>query len=327
MRNFDADDALGKIAENQRRIVTRAQVLGCGVTARALAWRLRTKSWQRLLPGIYALFAGRLAEEERFVAAVLHGGPGSQVSGSAALRWHGFRYVPADDRIQVNVPLSARRTTSTGFVRLLRTERPDRLSLPRQGFEVCSVVRAVADTARRSTSIGEVRALVAEAIQSKRTSVGELFDELDAGPMNGSAALRRVLREVSDGVRSRPEAELRNLLQQSKVLPTVLWNPTLTARDGRRLPRPDAWLEKGAIAIEVDSQEFHFGVAGWEETMRRDHLLAAAGIEVLHLSPARIRREPTKVLRLIEETYLARSHFKADIDVSSSAYSRRPRDR
>jgi hypothetical protein len=322
MDSFDVPDGLAELAATQHRIAHRQQLIACGVTPDTLVWRVRTGRWQRVLPGIYALFAGRLDVTERFVAAMLHGGPGAQVSGTAALRWHGLRYPPDDGRVLLNVPLTGKRTGSTGFVQIVRTARPDELSLLRSGFEVCSVARAVADMARRTTVGSDVRAVVAEAVQRGRTSVYELFDELDAGPVTGSAVLRRVLAEIGAGVRSRPETELRAILRSSAVLPAILWNPTLRGSSGQRLPTPDGWIDEGAIALEVESREFHLGAEGWEWSMRRDNLYGEYGITVLRFTPRRIREEAAAILRQVEGTYDARSSIRVPVTAQSSAVAR-----
>jgi hypothetical protein len=53
---------------------------------------------------------------------------------------------------------------------------------------------------------------------------------------------------------------------------------------------------------EVDSREYHFDAAAWNETMRRHDRMTAAGLRVLHFSPARIRSEPDWVIETIRKT-------------------------
>src|SRR5262249_16796874 len=72
--------------------------------------------------------------------------------------------------------------------------------------------RAVADTARWLTDLSQVRALVGDAVQQGRCAVGQLDIELRVGGARNGALLRRVIAEVADGVRSAPEAELRDLI-------------------------------------------------------------------------------------------------------------------
>jgi very-short-patch-repair endonuclease len=72
------------------------------------------------------------------------------------------------------------------------------------------------------------------------------------------------------------------------------------------LPTPDGYIEEAAIALEVDSREFHMSPDDWEKTLKHHNKLAAAGILVLHFSPKQIREEPDRVLRQIENAYWER---------------------
>src|SRR5262245_738408 len=114
-------------------------------------------------------------------------------------------------------------------------------------------------------------------------TAGELRRELSFAPSNGSGVRRQVLAEVGEGVRSAPEAGLRQLTGRSSVLPHVWWNPKLATASGGRLPTPDGYIEEAAVALEVDSRGFHLGADGWAATLDRTIRWAAAGIAVLHL--------------------------------------------
>ena len=123
---------------------------------------------------------------------------------------------------------------------------------------------------------------------------------------NGSALMRCAVDEVAAGVRSVVEAELRTGTLRSTVLPAMLWNPSLIGPDGRNLPSPDAWIDEVAVAVEVDSREYHLAPEHWERTLARHALLTSYGAAVLHFPPSRIRRDVDKVVRVIERTYLDR---------------------
>lgn len=298
--------SLDQLLDTQRCLIRRAQLLTAGVTDATLRWQLERGRWQRILPGVYAAFAGRLDDSQRLVAAMLHGGAGSQVTGAAALRWHGFRSAPAGDRVHLLVPHRSK-VTSAGFVHVQRTRRPDPLSRIRPGLEVCSVPRSVADAARSSRDLSTVRAFVAEAVQRRKTTVAELFVELDSGPVKGSALFRTALAEIAAGARSAPEAEFRSVLARSDVLPAIRWNPRLIAADGARLPSPDGWIAEVGIALEVDSREYHLTPDGWQRTMDRHNTMATHGALVLHFTPSQIGTSPATVLAAVEQAYLERA--------------------
>ena len=79
------------------------------------------------------------------------------------------------------------------------------------GIRFAKVPRAVADAARSLTRFDDVRQVVCGAVQRRACSVAELTEELEAGPVRGSALFREALAEVGDGVRSVAEADFRML--------------------------------------------------------------------------------------------------------------------
>ena len=154
--------------------------------------------------------------------------------------------------------------------------------------------RAVADTAWLLSDVRDVRAVVADAVQRGRCTVPELAGELRDGPVRDSARFRSVLAEVAEGIRSTAEGDLRDLIRTAR-LPTPLFNASLYIGD-TFIVRPDAWWPDAAVAVEVDSKEFHLLPEDWEQTMRRHRRMTAAGLSVLHLSPRQLRAEPRQVL-------------------------------
>jgi len=289
----------------QRGIATRRQLLAAGLDDEAIRREVHGGRWQRVLPGMYACFTGQLTIEHRRIAAMLYAPPGAQITGLAALRWHGLRHLPHDERIHLLIPHRSRRT-SRGFVLFQRTEQLDTNAKLHDGFLICSVARAVADAARRLDDLRTVRAIVAEAVQRGFTDVRGLRRELDRAATHRTHLLRVAINEVDSGVRSAPEAELADELELSAVLPGVLWNVRLMAFDGTILPTPDGWIEASGIAIEVDSREYHLGPEDWQRTMRRHNQLAAYGALVIHFTPSEIRRGRGPVRRMVEKAHLER---------------------
>lgn len=260
------------------------------------ALRHRTRPggpWRRLLPGVYLTTSGEPNREQLQFAAVLYAGPGSVITGPAALRLCGIR-VGETRFVDVLVPLNRQRA-SRDHVVLHRTGRMPQSFGVEAGLMFAPPARAVADTVRGMTSLPDVRAVVAGAVQQRRCKLQDLTAELNEGPRNGSASLRAVLAEVVDGIRSAPEGDFRKLVKRSG-LPTPMFNPSLFL-DGKLLAIVDAWLPESGVVAEIDSREWHLGPDGWEQTMRRHSRLSATGIIVLHVSPRQLRTEPERVVR------------------------------
>ena len=296
---MDIDARLADLLGRQHQVITRQQALAYGTDKNAVDRLIRPGGrWQRLLPGVYLTVTGTPTQNQREMAALLYAGPGGTLTGQAALRRHGMRTVPAQ---VIDVLIPAKRVRqSRGFVLLHQTLRLPPLVCYEGPIQYALAARAVADAARAMKDLTSVRAIVAAAVQTRRCTIEQLDEELQAGPVRGSALLRAALAEVGLGTRSAPEAELFDLIRRGR-LPAPILNPLLYAGD-ELLARPDAWWPAYALAVEVDSREWHLSPERWEETMRRHDRMAEFGIQALHFSPRQIRQKPDAVLATIRNT-------------------------
>jgi very-short-patch-repair endonuclease len=232
------------------------------------------------------------------MAALLYAGPVSMITGAAALRRYGIRLAEAGRQVDVLVPTGTG-VTSRGYVRVHRTSRfPSLMGLQGQ-IRFALLERAVIDTAQGLTSTREVRALLADVTLRHACAVWQLEEELGRSRLRNSARVRAVLAEVGTGTQSSPEGDLRDLIRRAR-LPEPLYNPRLYL-GGKLLGRPDAWWPQAGLAVEVDSRTWHWPADLWEQTMDRQSRLGAAGIRLLHFSPAQIRSQPDRVVALIRE--------------------------
>ena len=226
------------------------------------------------------------------MAAALYAGPGSVITGVAALRDWDIE-CPPDRRVDMLIPDGLRRK-STGFVVFHRTRRMPKLVATTDVRAFALVPRAVADAVDGMTRLSDARTLVASAVQRQRCTVAQLQEELASRRGRECALLRRVLAEIAEGTRSAPECELADLIRPSG-LPQPLYNPRLYVK-GTFLAQPDAWWQEASVAAEVDSMRWHLLPDHWEQTMARHRRMSAAGIVVLHVSPHQLRTQPEEVL-------------------------------
>ena len=226
------------------------------------------------------------------MAALLHAGPGSVITGPAAVRHHRIRG-PAADVIDVLLPASRKRRDAA-FVRLHRTTRmPGRIS--KFGpLRYALPARAVADAVRDLASVRDVRAVVADAVQRGCCQIQDLYAELTAGPNVGSALLREALTDVADGIRSTTEGDLKDLLIKSG-LPMPLFNASVFD-GGIFIARPDSWWPEFGVAVEVDSREWHMSPEDHASTLARGRRMAVHQMIVLRFTPKQIRSQPSQVV-------------------------------
>lgn len=283
---------LAQVLRKQHQVISREQAIACGMTDMAIRHRIRPGgAWQALFRGVYLAQTGEPGIRQRGMAALLYAGPGSVITGRAALRQHGLRG-PDPAVVDVLTPI-ARKRESAGFVRIHRTKRIPELFCVDGALRFVLAARAVADTARDLTELRAVRAVVSDSVQGQWCTVFELARELGEGPASGSALLRRVLAEITLGVRSVTEAEFKDLIE-SAGLPMPMFNARLFSGSSL-IAVADAWWPAACVAAEVDSREWHLSAEDWERTLRRHARMTAHGILLLHFTPKQVRTEPTQV--------------------------------
>ena len=183
----------------QGNVISRRQALACGVTRDALAHRLRPDGpWQRLCPGVYLAQTGAADMSQKEAAALLHAGPGSVLTGPAAL--YGLGLTTSQPRLfDVLVPVS-RRPESVAFAVMHRTTRMPQRVIREGSRQYALPPRALADAARGLTELAEVRALIAGAVQQGHCPIAALERELGEGPIRRSGLLRQG-HAAADGYR------------------------------------------------------------------------------------------------------------------------------
>jgi hypothetical protein len=299
MPRVSAADGLAELLDRQLSVASRGQLLTLGLKDNAVQYRVRAGGpWQTLLPGVYLAASGVPSFPQKEMATLLYAGPGSLITGPVALMHHSIRSIPTGDVIDVLMPASRQRLSS-GFARVHRTTRLPTRTSSSGPVRIALAPRAVADTARLLTTLRDVRAVVADAVQLGRCTLQELGEELARGPVKGSARFRSVLAEVADGIRSTAEGDLRDVIRVNR-LPVPLFNPSLYLDDAF-LGIPDAWWPDAGVVAEVDSRAWHLSPEDWDRTRRRHDLMGAAGIIALHFSPRELRSEPAMVARRIRD--------------------------
>ena len=290
---FDAD-RLRRVLQAQHQVITREQALRCGMPHSTVDRYIAAGGrWQRLLPGVYLAVTGTVTQDQREMAALLYGGPGSLITGMAAVRRHRL-HAPGPDVVDVLIPWNLRRQ-SAGFVRVHRTRRmPERLYVTGP-IRFTKPPRAVADAARSLTRFDDVRQVVCDAVQRRACTVAELAEEFRAGPAKGSTLFREALAEIDDGVRSVAEADARLLILRSD-LPRPMFNARLYDENGDFIATVDAWWPEAGVAAEIDSRAYHLTAGDQDRTTERHDRLIARGILVLHFPPKRLKTDAQGVL-------------------------------
>lgn len=274
------------------RVLSRAHATRIGIPPHVIQRRLSAGRWRRVLPRTY-LTVETFTWADRLAAASAFAGPRAVLSGAAVLHDGSLRSVRRPGRVLILVP-PERRLRSTGWVQIRPTRRlPDAELVP--GPPRVPIARAVADHALTLHRIDDVRAVVAEAVRRRLSTVDEIAAELDAGPRNGSRLLRQALAEVAGGAWSAPEARAARLLRRAGV-PPFEQNARIDLPGGGHYVADFLWRELRAI-LEIDSVEHHFDLADWEATMDRHLVLETIGYSVAHRPPSAVQTYPDRFVR------------------------------
>jgi hypothetical protein len=251
--------------------------------------------WQRLAPGIILLTNGHPTAEQLVHAALLHGGPGAVVTGLEACRRHGVRRGPstAGQPLHVLVP-HERQVRSAAGIQVERTRRMPP-SLVRLGIPLAPVPRAVIDAARRQRSGRDIAELMSDPLQQGLCTVAHLVTELSECGRRGSATPRRVLAEVSAGIRSAAELDAKKLWSRTG-LPEPWWNAEVRDGRGQRLGIADGWFDEVALAWEINSFLWHLNPLEYAREQKRTARFIAAGVPVLPTLPTRLRSDKRNVM-------------------------------
>src|SRR5258708_3040210 len=122
IKSLYASDRLGRIARGGFGGGGRSQTLACGGTPRPVAYLLRQGGpWRRIIPAEYGTRTGDMTPDQRAMAALLHAGSRSVITGAVAVRRHNLRCAGLNE-VDVLVPRGIR-VQSTGFVRIIHTSR------------------------------------------------------------------------------------------------------------------------------------------------------------------------------------------------------------
>ncbi|MBA3410580.1 MAG: hypothetical protein H0U15_07015 [Geodermatophilaceae bacterium] len=292
--------AVDELIRYRDGVVRTAELRALGMPAASITYRYRPGGpWQRLLPGIVLTHSGPPTVGQRLHAAFAYCGGGATLTGLAALRLYGAMHLPTDPALHVLVP-HKRHRNSSGFVIVERTIRlPEHRKV--RDFACAPIARAAIDASRRLTNLAQGRALLAEVVQRRMCSPRELTNELREAQIRGTALPRRVLREIRGGARSVAEADAKRVLAAHHLLP-ALWNCDIYDEHGQWLACPDAvWLELGVV-LEIDSLEWHLSPADYQKTQARHRRMTAAGLLVIHVTPATIRDAAPEFLGELRRT-------------------------
>jgi len=283
------DGEIARLAELQRGVVHRTQLIAAGITQEAIRHRLHTRRLHRLYPAVYIVGRPRLEPLAASTAAVMHFEGHALLSGrSSGWLWEmsegpelpvEVTVVRIDARSRPNLKVHRARTLSQADVRLWK------------GLPVTSPARTLVDLAG-ILDLAELEAAYAMALRRKLVTPDEISAAIARAPgRKGTATLKALVDGGAQPTltRSRYERKLRALIRAAD-LPQPRMN---TKVEGHEV---DFFWPKHRLVAEFDGFGIHGHRSSFETDRLRDQRLVAAGYRVLRITARQLDFTPYAVI-------------------------------
>ena len=271
-----------EVAERQWGVISRSQLLECGISGARIARWLADNRLARIHQGVYALGHRSISVDGRVRAALLYAGSRAALSHTTAAWW--WQLLPHMPR---RIHVSGGRRSSVPQIAVHRPRRAETTS--HRGLPVTTVARTLLDLGAM-LPFHTLRRAVAEAEYRRLLDLEELESVLGRG-RPGSARLRRALeRHLPELARTLSQLEVRFLeLCERFDLPIPEVNVQV---EGFKV---DAWWRDRHLIVELDSRDAHGTGAAVERDRGRDLALRAAGYLVLRYTWLQVTTKPELV--------------------------------
>ena len=280
------DAALALLAGAQHGVVTRKQVLACGITQQELKRRLERGALIREHRGVFRVGHRAPSTEATYIAAVLACGHGALLSGRAAAHLLSLIKGPAPPPEVV--------TRTERLIEGVRTRRIRSLEARDgttcRGIPTTTVPRTLVDLAE-VLSITDLARACHEAGVLYRTTPGQVETVLARRPnAKGARNLRRILRGEERVTLSDLEKGFLAVLRKARLpLPQ-----TNRPAGGRRVDC--RWPER-RLTVELDSYRYHASRHAWENDRRREREAYARGDQFRRYTFGDVLEQPRAMLR------------------------------
>ena len=280
------EQELARMAGAAHGVVTRLELLGAGISAQEIKYRLRVGMLIREYRGVYRVGHRAPSVEARYLAAVRAGGEGALLSGRAA--GHLFGLLKGAAPVPEVMTRTERRLEGVRTRRSRKVDRRDGTVL--RGIPVTTVPRTLVDLAA-VLPLADLARACHEAGVRYRTTPADVEAVLARRPnCRGAGKLRRVLRGEVRVTLSKLERRFLSLLRDAGlVLPE-----TNRPAGGRRV---DCRWPEQRLTVELDSYRFHHSRHAWEQDRRREREARARGDEFRRYTYGDVLEHPRYMLK------------------------------
>jgi len=290
-RRLDAE-----LVARQDGVVTRRQVLACGLTDAAVTAHLRSGRWQRLHDGVFLVTPVPATFRQRAWAGVLAAGPGAAASHATAAALLGL-LPESDDPVTVSVVQVRQPRRRSGLVvRRRRRLTPAPGVAPPCTGPVDTVLDLVADCREP----GDVVGVLTRCLDRPGITVPALRAALVERPMQTwRALLLEVTEAAADGVRSPLEHRYRRDVELAHGLPPPARQSSRRSDRGRYVR--DLEYERWQLLVELDGRLNHADTDRVFRDMQRDNAATLTQRATLRYGWADVAGRPCRVAAQVTE--------------------------
>ncbi len=303
----DLTPKLSELATLQLGVLSRAQVLASGLTDEVITARISRGSWQRLFPGVYAVFSGEVSREAALWAAVLYAGRGAMLSHQTAAELWKLTDEPSS-LIHVTIPADRRVTKQPGLV-LHLSARAKLAVHPSRNPPRSQVEETVIDLCGIADDLDTAVGWLTRAIGRRLTTRDKLRVALEArSRLRWRAPLAELLSPDSAGIHSVLEYRYVRDVERPHRFPAA--TRQAQSRLGGRNQYRDTLYEAYKTAVELDGRVAHPGDTRWDD-IHRDNAAASTGLTTLRYGWLEVTVTPCQVAAEIAAVLTARGYASA----------------
>lgn len=266
-------NALRDTMRRQSGVVSRRQVLEARASDDDIDRHLRRREWARIHPGVYVNHTGPPTWEQRAWAAVLHHWP-SALGGFSALRAYGLTGSSETTPIHLVVP-RGRRVRDPTSIRTRQLADFEQTTLMHLSPPRVRIEYAVLDVASQAPTVDGAVAVLADAVQERRTTPSRLRGAMVHRPrLRHRQVLKDVLRDLDEGANSGLERRYLRAVERAHGLPRGKRQRQVVTGS---VTYRDVEYDEQQLVVELDGRLGHeFARDRWSD-LQRDLDSAARG--------------------------------------------------
>ena len=287
----------------QDGVVDKDQARRAGFSDRQIIHRVNSGRWQRIYPGVYATFSGRLSRNAQLWAVVRWAGDGAMLSHETAAEVQGMIDRPYGETIHVTVPLRRRlaqlrpaRGISVHRSDQSQTQFPGPFKLPRTRIE-----DTVLDLVSAATDFDHGYTWVSRAVSRKLVTVDALRAALAGrSRMRWRHWLSDSFEESGDGMQSPLERRYVRDVERAHGLPAS--RHQVRRQINGKAHYKDNWYPEYRIAVEIDGPAYHQNEQVQLDKHRDNVNLAADDVKTFRFGPVAVTEQACETAAMVAVT-------------------------